>query len=484
MGGRILIGAPGSGSGKTLITCGLLTALKQRGLSCRSYKCGPDYIDPMFHRWVLGIPSGNLDSYFSGPDAIRSRLREETAEADMTVVEGVMGYYDGLGGDSVQASAYHIASITETPAVLVVNGRGAGLSLAALVKGFREFRPDSRIAGVIVNRTSPKMAERLRKPIEETGAAFLGCLPEIPDIELKSRHLGLVMPEETERLREIFARTAEEMEAHLDLDRLLSLAGTCPDLAGTCPDLAGICPDLSGTSPSPVAPSLSPAAPSAGLAEAGLGFPEGDGTDPVTVAVARDEAFCFYYEENLRLLEKMGARLVEFSPLRDPCPPEADGLLLGGGYPELYGRELEGNRPMRESIRALAEAGLPVMAECGGFMYLKEELEGADGRMYAMAGFLPGSCKNAGRLTRFGYLELSGLPEGPVRGHEFHYWDCTENGELCLARKPSGGRSWRCMERKKGVTAGFPHLYYPSNPGVPGAFLEKCRVFREERPHD
>ena len=352
MGGRILIGAPGSGSGKTLITCGLLTALKQRGLSCRSYKCGPDYIDPMFHRWVLGVPSGNLDSYFSEPDAIRSRLREETAEADMTVVEGVMGYYDGLGGDSVQASAYHIASITETPAVLVVNGRGAGLSLAALVKGFREFRPDSRIAGVIVNRTSPKMAERLRKPIEETGAAFLGCLPEIPDIELKSRHLGLVMPEETERLREIFARTAEEMEAHLDLDRLLSLAGTCPDLAGTCPDLAGICPDLSGTSPSPAAPSLSPAAPSAGLAEAGLGFPEGDGTDPVTVAVARDEAFCFYYEENLRLLEKMGARLVEFSPLRDPCPPEADGLLLGGGYPELYGRELEGNRPMRESIRA------------------------------------------------------------------------------------------------------------------------------------
>ena len=271
MGGRILIGAPGSGSGKTLITCGLLTALKQRGLSCRSYKCGPDYIDPMFHRWVLGIPSGNLDSYFSGPDAIRSRLREETAEADMTVVEGVMGYYDGLGGDSVQASAYHIASITETPAVLVVNGRGAGLSLAALVKGFREFRPDSRIAGVIVNRTSPKMAERLRNPIEETGAAFLGCLPEIPDIELKSRHLGLVMPEETERLREIFARTAEEMEAHLDLDRLLSLAGACPDLAGTCPDLAGICPDLSGTSPSP-------AAPSAGLAEAGLGFPEGERT--------------------------------------------------------------------------------------------------------------------------------------------------------------------------------------------------------------
>ena len=228
MGGRILIGAPGSGTGKTLLTCGLLTALKRRGLSCRAYKCGPDYIDPMFHRSVLGVASGNLDSYFSSPEEIRRRVGEETADRDITVIEGVMGYYDGLGGNSAEASSYHIASITGTPAVLVVNGRGAGLSLAALVKGFLEFRKDSSIAGVIVNCTSPMMAERLRGPIEETGAAFLGCLPKLPDIRLESRHLGLVMPGEVKELEESLTRLAEEMERHLDLDRLLELAAGVP----------------------------------------------------------------------------------------------------------------------------------------------------------------------------------------------------------------------------------------------------------------
>ena len=291
MGGRILIGAPGSGSGKTLLTCGLLTAFKRRGLSCRAYKCGPDYIDPMFHRSVLGVASGNLDSYFSSPGEIRRRVGEETADRDITVIEGVMGYYDGLGGDSAEASSYHIASITGTPAVLVVNGRGAGLSLAALVKGFLEFRKDSSIAGVIVNCTSPMMAERLRGPIEETGAAFLGCLPKLPDIRLESRHLGLVMPGEVKELEESLTRLAEEMERHLDLDRLLELAAGCRDLSACCVHTGGNCVPAGGKGP----------------AFSG---------ETVPVAVARDEAFCFYYEENLRLLEELGAEIVEFSPLR------------------------------------------------------------------------------------------------------------------------------------------------------------------------
>ena len=456
MGGRILIGAPGSGTGKTLLTCGLLTALKRRGLSCRAYKCGPDYIDPMFHRSVLGVASGNLDSYFSSPEEIRRRVGEETADRDITVIEGVMGYYDGLGGDSAEASSYHIASITGTPAVLVVNGRGAGLSLAALVKGFLEFRKDSSIAGVIVNCTSPMMAERLRGPIEEMGAAFLGCLPKLPDIRLESRHLGLVMPGEVKELEESLTRLAEEMERHLDLDRLLELAAGCRDLSACCVHTGENCVPAGGKGP----------------AFSG---------ETVPVAVARDEAFCFYYEENLRLLEELGAEIVEFSPLRDKELPEGIcGLLLGGGYPEIYAAGLEQNRSMRESVRRAAESGLPVMAECGGFMYLKEELEGTDGRMYAMSGHLAGSCKNAGRLTRFGYLELQGLEEGPVKGHEFHYWDCTENGSCCRAVKPAGGRSWSCMERTGGVTAGFPHLYYPSNRAVPEEFLRKCRIFRKE----
>ena len=444
MGGRILIGAPGSGSGKTLITCGLLTLLKERGITCRSYKCGPDYIDPMFHRAVLGVASGSLDSYFSAPEEIRARVAEETAGAEMTVIEGVMGYYDGLGGDRTQASSYDIASVTGTPAVLVINGKGAGLSLAALTKGFLEFRKDSHIRGVIVNRVSPMMAQRLKGPIEELGTAFLGCLPEMKDLKLESRHLGLVMPHEVRELEESLKRLAGELERCLDIPRLLSLAGECEDLTGKRerPPAAG---------------------------------------ETVPIAVAKDRAFCFYYEENLQLLREAGAELVTFSPLNDEKLPEGVcGLILGGGYPELFGAELEKNEAMRQAVFRAASAGMPIMAECGGFMYLKERLEGKDGQMYEMAGVLPGICRNGGRLARFGYLELQGLEEGPVKGHEFHYWDCTENGSLCTAVKPAGGRSWPCMERKGNVTAGFPHLYYPSNRRIPEKFVEKCRKFRKE----
>ena len=536
MGGRILIGAPGSGSGKTLFTCGLLALLRKRGISCRSYKCGPDYIDPMFHKSVLGVQSGNLDSYFSTPEQIRARVAEETAGVEMTVIEGVMGYYDGLGGDKTQARAYHIAAITETPAILVVNGKGAGLSLAALVQGFAQFRKDSHIAAVVANRTSPMMAERLRGPLEELGVAFLGCLPELKDLQLESRHLGLVMPDEVERLEGGLHRLAEEMERHLDVERLLELAEGCGEIGGRrSPGMDGmaaagetIAVDGTAAAGETIAAGGTAAAGETiavdGTAVAGETAAAGEMTamgetvatggtlaagkkmsatsvhpasqpctssiqlhpspspTPVPIAVARDRAFCFYYEENLRLLEQYGAKLVEFSPLKDKALPEGVcGLLLGGGYPELYGAELEANRSMRENIRMSAIDGLPVLAECGGFLYLKEGLEGTDGRFHAMAGFLKGNSKNAGRLTRFGYLELRGLPEGPVRGHEFHYWDCTENGSLCLAVKPAGGRQWPCMEKKNNVLAGFPHLYYPSNPRIPETFVETCRKYRAER---
>lgn len=518
MGGRILIGAPGSGSGKTLFTCGLLALLRKRGISCRSYKCGPDYIDSMFHKSVLGVQSGNLDSYFSTPEQIRARVAEETAGVEMTVIEGVMGYYDGLGGDKTQASAYHIAAITETPAILVVNGKGAGLSLAALVQGFAQFRKDSRIAAVVANRTSPMMAERLRGPLEELGVAFLGCLPELKDLQLESRHLGLVMPEEVERLEGGLYRLAEEMERHLDVERLLELAEGCGEIGGRrSPGMDG----MAAAGEKIAAGGMTAAGKTAAAGEMtatgemiAMGETAAAGElvaagkkmsavsvhptsqpctssiqphsspspTPVPIAVARDRAFCFYYEENLRLLEQYGAKLVEFSPLKDEALPEGVcGLLLGGGYPELYGAELEANRSMRENIRMSAMDGLPVLAECGGFLYLKEGLEGTDGRFHAMAGFLKGNSKNAGRLTRFGYLELRGLPEGPVRGHEFHYWDCTENGSLCLAVKPAGGRQWPCMEKKNNVLAGFPHLYYLSNPRIPETFVETCRKYRAER---
>ena len=449
-GARILMGAPKSGSGKTFLTCALLQACLNRGKTVRSYKCGPDYIDPMFHRSVLGIRSGNLDSYFSSEEEIWSRVARETRQQDITVIEGVMGYYDGLGGNTTSASAYDIARITRTPSVLVIDGKGMSLSMGALIRGFREFRADSQIKAVIANRTGAGMAGRLKEIAEDAGCIFLGCFPERPKWRWESRHLGLMLPEEVDKLKTTLEEAAEEMERHLDLDRLFELAETAPAL------------------PDPVREKTAVQA-----------------TAPVRVAVARDEAFCFYYEENLELLEKMGARLVFFSPLHDSrLPAEADGILLGGGYPELYARELSENISLRQEIRNMSEAGMPVIGECGGFLYLLEELEGADGILYPMAGALAGRGIRRERLVRFGYGEFTAERENcflekgeAIRGHEFHYWDSEDNGAAYQAQKTSG-QSYPCIRRERATEAGFPHLYYPSAPAYAKRFLEACGEFQ------
>lgn len=455
---RILLAAPKSGSGKTVVTCGLLAALKARGLKLAAFKCGPDYIDPMFHRRVLGVESENLDSFFLDDSGLKELFVRRAAGKELSLIEGVMGYFDGLGGASLRASAWDVGRITQTPVILVVDARGASLSLAAQVKGFLDFVPDGRIRGVIFNRMNPMMGRRMAPELEKLGVRLLGCVPEEDVFRLESRHLGLSFPdgESEEKLRAQIAAMGRRLEDTLDMDGILELAAA-----------AGI-------------PGRACAASSDGFLSAGA--EKSRSAARVTIAVARDDAFCFYYEENLRLLEALGARLVAFSPLKDrELPPEIDGLLLGGGYPELWAKELAENVSMRDSIRSAVRSGMPSLAECGGFLYLHRHLEGQDGGSYPMVGVLPFDAFRQKRFSRFGYIELETEDGERLRGHEFHYWESEAPGQDWTARKPESDRSWKCVHGENGSYWGFPHLYYPSNPAWLERWLDRCRAYRARR---
>ena len=458
---RIMLAAPKSGSGKTLLTCGLLEVLRRRGLNPIACKCGPDYIDPMFHRYVLGIPGRNLDSFFLPAEGVRKVLvdavREEQAE--IAVLEGVMGYYDGLGGTETSASSWEIAEITDTPAILVLDCKGASLSAAAMASGFLHFRKKSHIAGVILNRVSSMYYERLAAAVEEaSGLPVLGYLPESEEYRMESRHLGLFLPGEIDRLRERIGRLADQMEKSIAVDRVLEVAGMLPLRIEN--------------------KEKEKAENESMEAESIAKFPacqEQKVTSRVRIGVARDEAFCFYYQENFRLLEQMGAELVYFSPLRDKkIPNRVDGLLFGGGYPENYARELAENAAMRESIRRSIAAGMPFLAECGGFLYLHRTLEGSDGKHWEMAGVYPFDAYRTNRLRRFGYVRLLTSSGQEIHGHEFHYWESEDPGTDWEAVKPTGNRSWRCIHEKGGQIGGFPHLYYASCPDFLRKWLDVC----------
>lgn len=458
---RIMLAAPKSGSGKTLLTCGLLEVLRRRGLNPIACKCGPDYIDPMFHRYVLGIPGRNLDSFFLPAEGVREVLvdvvREE--QAGIAVLEGVMGYYDGLGGTETSASSWEIAEITDTPAILVLDCKGASLSAAAMASGFLHFREKSHIAGVILNRVSSMYYERLAVAVEEASRLpVLGYLPESEEYHMESRHLGLFLPGEIDRLRERIGRLADQMEKSIAVERVLEVAGMLPLRIEN--------------------KEKEKAENESMEAESIAKFPacqEQKVTSRVRIGVARDEAFCFYYQENFRLLEQMGAELVYFSPLRDKkIPDRVDGLLFGGGYPENYARELAKNAAMRESIRRSIAAGMPFLAECGGFLYLHRTLEGSDGKHWEMAGVYPFDAYRTNRLRRFGYVRLLTSSGQEIHGHEFHYWESEDPGTDWEAVKPTGNRSWRCIHEKGGQIGGFPHLYYASCPDFLRKWLDVC----------
>lgn len=506
---RIMIAAPKSGSGKTTITCALLQALKNQGLQTVSYKCGPDYIDPMFHRKVIGISARNLDTFFTGEEETRRLFLKGRREGEFAVLEGVMGLYDGLGGIREEGSSYHLAGVTGTPIVLVVDAKGMGRSVIPLIAGFLAYDSEKLVRGVILNRMSETYYRTICPLIEkELNVSVLGYFPENKKLQIESRHLGLTLPHEQADIKIQLQTAAEKFQATVSVEKIVRIAESAEELPSGG---IGSGQKHSGRECQASADVISFGRNHQVLAgnavsgrKSGMRSEEADshkssthleacfhgddfGDMRPTIAVAMDEAFCFYYEDNLLSLREQGAEISFFSPLHDEKLPEGCcGLLIGGGYPELYAEKLSANEKMLAAVRAAMESGMPVVAECGGFLYLHAEIVDKEGKPYAMAGALPGRCHYTGKLVRFGYIELGEeqshfLPKGEkIKGHEFHYYDSTYNGRDCLAVKPMSGKSYPCVISDENHWLGFPHLYYPSNLSFCRSFVGKARRYKAE----
>ncbi len=531
---RVMFAAPSSGSGKTMITCGILQALCGRGLAPASFKCGPDYIDPMFHSRVIGTPSRNLDTFFTDERTTRYLFAKNAKNAGISVLEGVMGLYDGLGGISVKASSYDLASVTDTPIILIVNARGMSLSVIPLIRGYLDYETGNQIRGVILNQTTKMTYLLLKEEIEkQTGVRLYGYVPRMDDAVIESRHLGLVTPGEIADLKERLTRLAAELEQCLDLDGILSLAQEAEDYED---EVLNLPENVQAWIPEPKSCGdirVGGAAAVGRTIGAEERFPHSLQTAAPRIAIAQDEAFCFYYQDNLDLLTLLGAELVPFSPLHDTrLPEDISGLILGGGYPELYAKQLSENEEMRCAIREAILDSIPYLAECGGFMYLHESMEDMEGQAWPMCGCIAGRSYRTPKLGQFGYITLTAehrnlehrnlehrnmeqqtgiqkngealeakdflLPGETIRAHEFHYFDSTDPGSDYDAQKPSAAFSgtghsasperpagkrctWKCIHATDHSAAGYPHLYYWSNPGFAARFLECARRFSMEK---
>lgn len=448
----IVIAGTGSGCGKTTVTCGILKALQVSGKETAAFKCGPDYIDPMFHSEIIGTGSGNLDAFLCGENSMKYLYAKNSWKAEISVIEGVMGFYDGLGSEGGY-STHSTARLTGAPVVLVVNPKGMALSVAAVIKGFRDFIPDNNIKGVILNPLAPSLYQMYRSIIEEkTGLRVYGFLPELKEAAIESRHLGLITSAEIEDMQQKLELLAWNTRKYVDLEGLLELAEEAEEI---CYEPVEI----------------------------------DEKHDGLRIAVARDRAFCFYYRDSLELLERLGAELVYFSPLSDIRIPEAvDGLVLGGGYPELYGSELSKNASMLSSIKAAVEEQMPVYAECGGFMYLQETMTDMRKNTFSMVGALKGNSSMQDRLSRFGYITLTAKADNLlcrmgecINAHEFHYSDSDKNGGSFSALKPDGKRKWDCIFADETMAAGYPHMHFYGNTDFAESFLQKCSEFKTRK---
>lgn len=445
---RILIAGTSSGSGKTTATCALISLLRRLSLKVRGCKCGPDYIDPMFHKRVSGISCTNLDPFFCDKNLLRYLLCKNGGE-QITVIEGVMGYYDGTSRQGADNSTFTVADQTDTPVILVVDAKGSALSLLAIIEGFIHFVPDSRIKGILFNRMTPGSYQTVKALMKERfgeSVVPLGFIPSLPEkCHIPSRHLGLVTAAEISDLTQRLEKTADLCEPYVDLDAVLAMADRAPELEFKA-----------------------------------LKVPH---PGEIKLAVTMDDAFCFYYDSTLELFEEMGAELRFFSPLADEeVPADCDGLLIGGGYPELYAEKLEANIHTKESICRAISSGMPTIAECGGFQYLGEALDG-----HKMCGVLNHSSSRRDHLVRFGYITLTSHNAGlfgqagtVLKGHEFHYWDSTDNGDAFTARKPDG-REWECTVMTDTLYAGYPHVFLPACIDAAEAFYKKCLKYKESR---
>ena len=439
---RIMLAGANSGCGKTSITCGILRALTRRGVNIQPYKCGPDYIDPMLHSHITGNACRNLDPFFSTPEDLRYLLAKDSRGADFSVIEGVMGYYDGIGVSS-DKSSHTVSDVTETPTVLILNVKGMSHTMIPLIKGLLEYRTNP-VTGVILNRCSRGLYLLMKPEIERTlPVKVVGYFPQKEGIFIGSRHLGLMTAAEIDNLDEILDRLGDTAEEGIDLDLLMDLGRRAAPLPK-------------------------------------MNFPEMPEKPRARIAVAWDKAFCFYYQENLDILEQMGARLVRFSPVHDQeLPPGTDGIYLGGGYPETYREELSDNLSMKESILRAVREGKPMIAECGGFMYACRNLVETDETEKPMLGLIDTDVRMTKRLSmQFGYVEMEALKDTAffdkgtiIRAHEFHYSKADQRGDIFRISK-STGRSWEGVYVQDHVMAGYPHLYFHNCQDVVRRFVD------------
>ena len=498
---RAVIAACASHSGKTLITCALLQALRNRGEVPAAFKCGPDFIDPMFHKVVTGNDSRNLDLFFSDGADIRRMIAG--CGGTCAVIEGVMGIYDGATLSSIRGSTYEAAAESASPVILIADAAKKGRTLLAEIKGILREDTKSCVKGLILNRISgafyTSLKDVLEKELDEAGfqTTVLGYLPVVPDLRLDSRHLGLVLPDEIDGIRTQIEKAAGILETTVDLDRLWEeMHGAAyPQIrTGPTKDPAEGWKEAQNHVYRPAEAGISgnrqqQKQDQVKQDQAG-GQDKADSEEMPVLGIAYDSAFRFYYRENLDLFERKGVRLQFFSPLRDEGIPEhVSGLLFGGGYPEYHLKELSGNKAMLQSVRGAIEKGIPSLAECGGFMYLHDSIADLSGRQYRMVGAVRGECRYTGHLVRFGYLELAGTTMQDeyyrsftgMKGHEFHYYESTSGGSSFVARKPYRDQQWSCMVTEKNGFWGFPHLYYASDPDALDRFIQKMKAAGRDR---
>lgn len=533
--GGILIAATASDSGKTMFTCGLLRLLVQKGLNPCAFKCGPDYIDPSFHKRVLGVPSFNLDPFFTGDKVLRQLYETHSKAHGISVIEGAMGYYDGLGFTD-EASTYSVAKALDIPVLLLVDCKGMGHSVMAAVEGFVKHRQPSGIKAVLFNRMAPSLYEKAAEAVRTLGISPLGYLPENKELRLESRHLGLVMADEVQDFTEKINGIAGLIAETVDVDGIVKLVGSgmpaqSRQFGAHFKEIESIKSAAYISSADCVnkiaAGNKTRYGKERTVDKAGqVTFAEIN--KPCTVlriAVAQDEAFCFLYEDNLNFLREKGAEIVFFSPLHDcSLPAGCDALYLSGGYPELYAGQLEQNGSMKKDIREKIASGMPCIAECGGFLYLHEQLEALEkmtdqnsqeragnavGRIepekpeqvtkqsmgaekqhfYEMAGVIPAQAVNRRRKGRFGYIEVTlmqdcllGQKGDSFRAHEFHYWESTMKQADLHVLKPGNGNTWTEGLCTDTLYAGFPHLYFYGSPEVGENFLAAAERYGDKLP--
>lgn len=452
---RVMIAGTGSGCGKTTITCAVLKALMNKGLNLSSFKSGPDYIDPMFHSEVLGSASRNIDFFLCGVEVCKYLFAKNSNnyKDGISIIEGVMGFYDGVGGNTAVNSSWDISEQLDIPVVLVVNCKGVSLSAVAIIKGFLDFEKNN-IKAVILNNISSGMYPVYKRSIESKLAVkVLGYMPNTSEFSIESRHLGLVTAKEIKTLQDKVTGLAKMAESTIDLEGLIEIARSANQLKYNKPDIK-------------IKNYMDPG-------------------QSVRIGVAMDKAFCFYYRDSLDLLEEMGAKLVLFSPLEDKnLPTDLSGIILGGGYPELYADKLSQNKNMLNHIREAILSGTPTFAECGGFIYLGEKLE-IGGKSFEMAGVIDMRSQMTEKLQNFGYVTLQSKTDSMLlnsgesaNAHEFHY-SSSDLEKMDLIAQKSNGKNWEVGFLRKNVFAGYPHIHFWGNLEMAKKFILNCKEHKK-----